>query len=102
MNQGTSSYTIHLRTGFFRLDLYEMVVSSNGIHFNQSQQCGSVGRIHLSALEVQKVIIYLENIPEIEIITPREVFTGVISKKTDLKTLESILREHFGSRIVIL
>jgi hypothetical protein len=101
MSEQEFSYNIHIRTGFFRLDPYEMILSNHGIHLYQMHENRSVERIYLPNLEIQKVIIYQETQPELEIVTPRDVFSGVLSKKTDIARLYSDLISHFGVRAAI-
>ena len=98
MTEQEFSYNIHIRTGFFRLDPYEMVLSSQGIRLYQTHENRSVERIYLPNLEIQKVAIYQESQPELEIITPWDVFSGVLSKKTDIARLQRDLKSHFGAR----
>jgi hypothetical protein len=100
ISQG-SSYLIHIRTGFFQLDPYDMLLTPNGIHLYQTQGSRSVERVRLPNLEIQKVVVYLGTRLELEIITAREVFTGVLSKKTDIDQLQNDLKEQFGARVVV-
>jgi heme oxygenase len=101
MAETLSSFAIHIRSGFFRLDPYEMILSADGIHLCQTIENKSVERIHLENLEVQKIVLYSEVRSELEIITSREVFSAVLSKKTDTLTILESLRFYFGGRVVI-
>ncbi len=101
MAEKESSYIIHMRTGFFRLDPYDMVLSTQGVGLFQIHDNQTVKRIFLPNLEIQKVVVYVQGRIELEIITPREVFSGVLSKKTDIPKLQKDLEDHFGARLAV-
>jgi len=95
------SVVIYLRTGFFRLESYEMTVSTHGIHLSQMQKNHNSRMIELPLLEIQNVIVYTGRNPEVEIITSREVYTGVLPNQVDVDSFVERLRTHFGSRLLL-
>jgi hypothetical protein len=101
MIQGALQYSFFLRTGFFRLVPYTMSVLSDGIRLYQVNDGIVIQEIFIPDLELQKVIIYRGKIPELELITPREVFIGPMREKVSIEKLHHDLTCFFGSRVMI-
>jgi hypothetical protein len=101
MIQGALQYSFFLRTGFFRLVPYKMSVFTDGIRLYQVNDSEVIQQIFIPDLELQKIIIYREKIPELELITPREVFIGPMREKVNVEKLLNDLTYFFGSRVMI-
>ncbi len=101
MIQGALQYSFFLRTGFFRMIPYIMEVLPDGIRLSQKNDGMVVQQIFIPDLEIQKIVLYKEKIPELELITPREIFVGSIREKVTVDKLFQDLSGFFGSRVMI-
>ncbi|MEA5094041.1 MAG: hypothetical protein VB128_03700 [Sedimentibacter saalensis] len=91
-------YDVKLKTGFFEKTLYKLFISENLIVLSPvilgSNKEFSITSEHLVSIE----IINIKH-TEIEIKTLNESLTCILSKKTDISKLITVLKENFNKKI---